>query len=80
MWRSEGKKKALKRQTMWKQDSDCRELNNGTVGLKRGRQTQEITLDKGGMLTHERAVSIMWPERKELVSAAGRKKAALGLG
>lgn len=35
---------------MWRQDSDCRCLSKDALGLKRGRQAQEITLDKVGML------------------------------
>lgn len=42
--------KAPRRQEMWRQDSDCRYLSNDALGLKRGRQAQEITLDKVGML------------------------------
>ena len=30
---------------MWSQDSDCRYLSNDALGLKRGRQAQEITLE-----------------------------------
>lgn len=41
-------------------------LNNDALGLKRGRQAQELTLDKVGMLKAlGRVVSTRRPERKE---------------
>lgn len=50
-------------------------------GAVRGREIQEITSDKDGMLRAPgRAVSIRWPERKEPASAAKSKKASPGLG
>lgn len=36
---TEGKEKGSKEQKMWKQDSDCRELNNDAWGCKRERNS-----------------------------------------